>query len=120
MSYRIEITGIKSIDRWAGGAEGKPRDIDAWSNDCILERIPEIKDIDRLLDRYGLEFSKFSIIPDYESTNFPHKKRFIMTRLEDDGGEPDENGAWLAYYDIYVTVDKIEPVECPDFGFPKA
>lgn len=118
MSYKVEINCLKSVDRWGkDGAEGKGRDVDAWSNYNVIERMPEINDIDRLLDRYDLEFSKFSFMPDDELND--GKKRFTFCRIENNEGEEDDNGNWLADYDIYVAVDKVEPVECPDFGLPR-
>lgn len=118
MSYVAKLNLYKSIDDWGpDGAQCNTRDIDAWSTSVASESTDGIKAaIAKWLDQYGMEFSKF--VAFYEDDRAPEDgRRFTFCQVEDDAGMPDEDGAYLADYDLRVKL--AQTIETPTFGLPE-
>lgn len=73
------------------------------------------KEIQRWTEKWGLSFKEFGRF-DEGDENESLGGRFSFNQIEDDEGDEDKNGNYLADYDLYVKVMKTERVPCPKFG----
>ena len=114
-SFVAKLSFFKSVDDWGpDGAQGKHRDIDYWQGVVSADSIELIKqEIQQWTGQYGLDFAKFSV---FDNDRDDDSKRFTFCQVEDNDGMPDENGAYLADYDLRVTLAR--SVECHNFDLP--
>jgi hypothetical protein len=104
MKYQITFNAMKSVQDWdnENGASGDIRDIDAWSATIESNAKPTRKDfVDFLYDRYSLNLNQFRLWPDEPG-------RFTTNRIENDNGEEDKKGKFLADYDVRVECRPIQ------------
>jgi hypothetical protein len=117
MSYIAKLNLFKSVDDWGpDGAQANTRDIDAWSSSVVADSLDGIKSaIAKWLDNYGMDFAKFAVF-DEDDVKPEDGRRFTFCQVEDDAGSPDEDGAYLADYDLRVKL--AQSIETPTFGLP--
>ena len=113
-SYVAKLSLFKSIDDWGpDGALGKSRDIDYQKGVVCADSIKMIKqEITQWVSRYGLDFANFNVFEEDDRV----WRRFHFCQVEDGDSLPDEDGAYLADYDLRVTL--AVSVECPTFDLP--
>ena len=115
MGYQVTIQYMKSIDKWdpETGAEGRPRDVDEKTTTRSFENVkPSKADITYMVkEDFFLSFDDAHHDPEREG-------RFVITQVEDDNGNQDEKGRWLADYDIQISIVKTIPVKVGHFGTP--
>jgi hypothetical protein len=106
MQYLLELQLYKSVDAWdnENGAKGEHRDIDAWHGSIKTSDLPTKDTIQRLLESsgWGMTFAEFDL---YEPG------RYSLAVLENDDGYRDDNGNWLADYEIRIGVYTLEWVK---------
>ena len=111
--YIIQFDGEKRVDDWdpEQGAAGKDRIVDNWTATIESNARPTLAQFsDFTYNRYGIGPNKFQYWPDEPG-------RFSANRLEDEDGNDDEEGKYLADYDIYVTCTPTQdPVPVGHFG----
>jgi len=115
MGYSLTISYVKSIDAWdpKQGAAGRSKDIDEKSMSSSFENTrPNRSDIAYILkDEFYLDFNEARHDPEMDG-------RFVITQLEDDDGNRDAKGRWLADYDLHVVIQKTTPVKVGPLGTP--
>lgn len=107
-THQIIVSWCKDVDRWSNetGAEGKGHGVDGWHRIFEISFSCQVVDEDilnaiRESDRYGVA-DTLCHWPDEPG-------RFTTNRIEDDEGNPDDNGRWLADYDVWVETRKVFP-----------
>lgn len=114
--FQIIVNCEKIVDSWGKeGATGKGRTVDAWS---VVRGAPEITPetvrsaIKDALERYSVDLKDVSAREE--------SQEFSACRVENNDGEADENGTFLADYLLYVEILKREDYPLTiDLGFPK-
>jgi len=108
-TYEIIFSGLKTVDDWdpENGAQGKERIIDQWSNTYKSTTKPSRASIrshftDFIYEKTGLRVQDF-----YYWTDEPG--RFTTNRLENNNGFADDDGHYLADYDIRIEWRIVEP-----------
>jgi hypothetical protein len=97
--YTIHFSGEKRVDDWdpENGALGKDRIVDNWEATIESNLKPTLSQFsDFTYNRYGIGPNKFRHWPDEPG-------RFSASRLEDNDGNEDKNGRYLADYDVHIT-----------------
>jgi hypothetical protein len=105
MKHQITFHATKMVDDWDNerGASGKTRMIDEWSHTMESNAKPTRTDFANFVyDRYSLATNQFRHWPDEPG-------RFTINRIENDGGEEDPGGKFLADYDVTVTCRRLSP-----------
>ena len=105
MKYQITFHATKMVDDWDNeqGASGKTRMIDEWSHSMESNSKPTRTDFANFVyDRYSLATNKFLHWPDEPG-------RFTISRIENNDGEEDPSGKYLADYDVTVTCRRLSP-----------
>jgi hypothetical protein len=100
--YIIRFSGEKRVDDWdpEQGAAGKDRIVDNWEASIESNTKPTLAQFnDFTYDRYGIGAREFRYWPNEP----PWSGRFSANRVEDADGNSDNNGKYLADYDVYVT-----------------
>lgn len=115
MGYSLTISYIKSVDAWdpEQGASGRPRGVDKKSMSSSFENTkPNKMDITYILkEEFYLDFSEADHDPEEDG-------RFMITQVEDDDGNKDVKGKWLADYDLRIVIQKTTPVKVGPLGTP--
>jgi hypothetical protein len=111
--YTIHFTGEKRVDDWdpKRGAAGKARVVDTWEATVESNTKPTPAQFsDFTYERHGIGPNKFCYWPDEPGS-------FSASRVEDKDGNDDEDGKYLADYDVYVTCTPTQdPVSVGHFG----
>jgi hypothetical protein len=118
--YQIQISYQKYVDKWdpRAGAAGKPRFVDSQVFSTNRDHKPTLKDVaDLIEDKFFLNFKNAvprlpGLLPDPLYDGY-----FDLSRLEDDNGNADSKGQWLADYEIIIEINKLSPVKVGSFGF---
>jgi hypothetical protein len=107
--YQITLSGMKTIADYdpEEGETGNSRIVDTWEVTVASDSVPSRDSGRRLLndftfDRYGVGAKDLRYWP-----NEPG--RFSTNRLEDEDGNEDLNGRFIADYDIRMTVVRTSP-----------
>jgi hypothetical protein len=105
--YEISFRCEKTVDSWdsENGATGSPRFVDEWQKTVISNAKPTRSDLFNFVtDHFGLDMKvhDFFYWPDDDG-------RFSVNRVEDGNGDADEEGNWLADYDVYIECREISP-----------
>jgi uncharacterized protein (DUF2141 family) len=104
--YLLEIQLTKTVDGWNNekGAKGAQRFSDHWNTTTKVSDLPTKETIQRLLESSDrcLTFSEFNLFD---------PGHYVLAVLENDNGDRDDNGKWLADYDIYIGVYKLDWVK---------
>jgi len=98
MKYQVTMHAMKEVDDWdeENGATGKGRLVDQWSKTMTLDHKPTRRDFaDFVYDRYSLPANQFRYWEEEPG-------RFTMNRVENNDGEADERGHYLADYDVII------------------
>ena len=115
MGYSLAISYVKSVDAWDPelGAAGRPRDVDEKSMGGSFENTkPNKADIAHVLkEDFFLDFNEAQHDPERDG-------RFMITQVEDDDGNKDAKGRWLADYDIQIVIQRTTPVKVGPLGTP--
>lgn len=98
LKYQITFYATKTVDDWdnENGASGKIRMVDEWKKVTESNAKPTRTDFANFVyDRYSLATNQFRHWPDDPG-------RFTTNRIENNDGEEDPNGKYLADYDVVV------------------
>jgi len=111
-TYQISVSWEKTVEGWSNesGADGKHRVIDYWSERLHATQHPVTSEVIQAIEkgnRYGIDVASLEYWEDDPG-------RFTTNRVENGEGEPDENGTFLADYDIYVIIHTMEHVDLID------
>lgn len=104
----IKVSLEKTVSGWSeDGCDGKYRSIFFESDtlDSGMERESVNAKIEGFLVKYGLDFSKFERVEDWCDD-----ARYDFCDVEDDSGNSDEDGKWLADYSLSFQVFKTTEV----------
>ena len=111
--YIIHFSGEKRVDDWdpEQGVSGKDRIVDNWTATVESNAKPILAQLNNFTyDRYGIGANQFRYWPDEPG-------RFSANRVEDADGNDDEEGKYLADYDVYVTCTPVQyPVPVGHLG----
>lgn len=111
--YTIHFTGEKRVVDWdpKQGVTGRDRVVDNWEDTIESSTKPTRAQFsDFTYDRHRIGANQFCFWPDEPG-------RFSADRLEDKDGNDDEEGKYLADYDVYVTCTPTQdPVPVGHFG----
>jgi hypothetical protein len=107
--YQITLNGTKTVSDYdrENGDQDNPRIADTWETTTTSNSIPRGPSGRRLLndfifDRYGLGAN------DLKYWN-EEPNRFSASRIEDEDGNENPNGPFIADYDIYITIVRTSP-----------
>jgi hypothetical protein len=100
--YIIRFEGEKQVWDPEQGAAGKIRGVDEWSATVESNSKPTRDQFnDFTYNRHGIGANQFRYWPDEPG-------RFSANRVENRDGDADENGKYLADYDVYVTCTPVQ------------
>lgn len=107
----------KLVDDWGeDGAAGNTRTVFYESETLTAENEADLKkQVSKFVGNLGVDLAEFIIFNEEKSG----EKQFSHSRVEDNDGNEDVNGKYLADYSLYVKCFKSVQIKCPSFGLKK-
>jgi|GEM_PF-6426999 len=114
MGYLVTISYLKMVDGWDSeqGASGHPRDVDERKTSKSFNHKPTKIDIARMvMNEFFLSFDDARHDPEVDG-------RFTISQIEDNDGNKDSEGKWLADYDLAISIEKTSHVKVGSLSTP--